>query len=159
MYWIEKDPERVSLWRSAWNMLLEDHMTLEEIAEALHAQGYRRASGRSFVEVKSNGKRTPNISTLSNTFHNWAYAGWVVSKLNNIPPKTLRGNWDPIVTTEEFERGLEILARRNQNRSVRRKQDYLLKGMIYYRSDEDNTLIHLTGSTSNAGRLKGGTPY
>lgn len=134
-------------------------MTLEEIAEVLHGRGYRRASGRSFVEVKSNGKRTPNISTLSNTFHNWAYAGWVVSKANGIPPKTLRGTWDPIVTTEEFERGLEILARRNQHRSVRRKHDYLLKCMIFYCACEACALVRLTGSTPNAGRSGGGTPY
>lgn len=43
-------------------------------------------------------------------------------------PKTLRGDWQQLVTTEEFERGLEILARRNQHRSVRRKQEYLLQG-------------------------------
>lgn len=112
------------MWRYAWDLLLEDRLTLEEIAEALHAHGYRRASGQPFVEIKSNGKRTLNISTLSNSFHNWAYAGWVISKTNNIPPKTIRGNWDPIVTTEEFELGLEILGRRNQHRRVRRKQDY-----------------------------------
>lgn len=157
--WIEQNPERAPLWRYAWNLLLEDRLTLEEIAETLHAHGYRRASGRPFVEVKSNGRRIPNISTLSNTFHNWAYAGWIVSKPNGIPPKTLRGNWEPIVTTEEFERGLEILARRNQHRSVRRKQDYLLKGFIFYSACEGDSLVRLTGSTSNAGRSGGGTPY
>ena len=81
------------------------------------------------------------------------------SKSNNIPPKTIRGNWDPIVTTEEFELGLEILARRNQHRRVRRKQDYLLKGLIFYGKRAGSPLIRLTGSTSNAGRPRGGTPY
>ncbi len=157
--WIKQDPERAKMWRYAWDLLLEDRLTLEEIAEVLHSRGYRRASGQPFVEIKSGGKRTPNVSTLSNTFHNWAYAGWVISKSNNIPPKTIRGNWDPIVTTEEFELGLEILARRNQHRRVRRKQDYLLKGLVFYGNRNGSPLIRLTGSTSNAGRPRGGTPY
>lgn len=57
------------------------------------------------------GTRRANISTISNVFHNWMYAGWVVSEKNKILPKAIRGNWEPIVTTEEFERGLEILER------------------------------------------------
>ena len=158
-HWIEPDPERAPIWRTAWDLLLEDRMTLDEIAEALHARGYRHRTGRPFVEVLASGKRKYNISTLSNTFHNWTYAGWVVSLKNNIPPKTIRGKWEPLVTTEEFEKGLQILARRNQNRSAKRKQDYLLKGMIFYSKSERGGLVRLTGSTSNAGRPKGGTPY
>jgi hypothetical protein len=146
-HWIELDPERAPIWRTAWDLLLEDRLTLDEIAEALHAQGYRHRTGRPFVEVSASGKRKHNISTLSNTFHNWTYAGWVVSLKNNIPPKTIRGNWEPLVTTEEFERGLEILARRSQNRDARRRQDYLLKGMIFYSKSESSSFVRLTGST------------
>jgi hypothetical protein len=76
-------------------LLLEDKLTLDEIAEVLHARGYRRHTGSPFATVLKNGKRRANISTLSNTFHNWAYAGWAVSAANNILPKTLRGNWEP----------------------------------------------------------------
>lgn len=158
-HWIEPDPERAPIWRLAWDLLLEDRMTLDEIAEALHEKGYRHRTGRPFVEVSANGKRKHNISTLSNTFHNWTYAGWVVSLKNNILPKTIRGKWEPLVTTEEFERGLEILACRNQKRDARRRQDYLLKGMIFYCKSEGSSFVRLTGSTSNAGRTNGGTPY
>lgn len=158
-HWIEQDPERAAVWRCAWDLLLEDKLTLEEIAEALHTKGYRRQSGQPFVEVQANGERRPNKSTLSNTFHNWAYAGWVVSEVNGIAPKTLQGNWEPIVTTEEFERGLDILARRNEKRVVRRKHDYLLKGIIYYELPHDGKLVKLTGSRPNASRPSGGTPY
>lgn len=157
--WIEQDPERAPIWRYAWDLLLEDRMTLDEIAEALHARGYMWASGRPFVEVTSKGKRKPNKSTLSNTFHNWAYAGWVVSKSNNIPPKTVKGNWEPIVTTEEFERGLQILAHRSEHRIAKRKHDYLLKGMVYFQPYPTAQLIKLTGSTSNTWRSSGGTAY
>jgi DNA invertase Pin-like site-specific DNA recombinase len=158
-HWIELDPERAPIWRYAWDLLLEDRLTLDEIAEALHSKGYRHRSGRPFVNVSAKGNRRPNISTLSNVFHNWTYAGWIVSQKNNILPKTAPGNWEPLVNTDEFERGLEILARRNQCRSVRRKQDYLLKGLLFFRSHENSKIIRLSCSTSNAGRSSGGTAY
>ncbi|MBK8030551.1 MAG: recombinase family protein [Chloroflexi bacterium] len=158
-HWIELDPERAPIWRYAWELLLEDRLTLPEIAEALHARGYRYRKGRPFVEVTATGKRKANINTLSNVFHNWAYAGWVVSECSGIAPKTLRGTWEPLISTEEFERGLAILERRNSHRTVRRKQEYLLSGLIYYRDGQAAQVRRLTGSTSNAGRSGGGTPY
>jgi hypothetical protein len=81
----------------------------------------------------------------------------VTSKANNVPPKTIRGNWEPIVTTEELERGLAILDKRNQKRTPNRNHDYLLRGLVYYRdADRD---IRLTCSTANSGRQNGGTAY
>ena len=56
-------------------------------------------------------------------------------------------------------RRLVILDRRNEHRSVRRKQDYLLKGIVFYRSYVGDRLVRLSGSTSNAGRSGGGTSY
>ncbi|MBZ0299421.1 MAG: recombinase family protein [Anaerolineae bacterium] len=134
-------------------------MTLEEICEVLHARGYRYRSGRPFVEIKKNGQRKANTNTLSAMFHNWTYAGWLTSKAANIPPKSIRGDWEPIVSTEEFERGLAILAERSNHRVVRRKHDYLLKGFIYYETGEGSGLRKLTGSTSNSSRSGGGTAY
>lgn len=157
--WIEQDSERARIIRYAFDLLLEDKLTLEEICEELHARGYRYRSGRSFIEIKKNGQRKANTNTLSAIFHNWAYAGWLTSKAGSIPPKTVRGNWEPLVTTEEFERGLLILEKRHQHRVVRRKHDYLLKGMIYYDYQDERGLVKLTGSTSNASRSGGGTPY
>lgn len=156
--WIEIDPERAPIWRLAWDMLLEDKWTLADIAERLHELGYRHRSGRPFVEVTRQGKRTANITTLSHVFHNWAYAGWVVSLKNGVSPKTVHGNWDPIVTTEEFERGLAILEERNRSRAAKRKREYLLKSIISY-IDADGTEWKLTCSTPNASRSGGGTPY
>lgn len=77
---IEQDPERAALWRYAWDLLLEDELTLEQICETLHARGYKYRSGRPFVQIKSNGRRVANTSTLAAIFHNWTYAGWVTSK-------------------------------------------------------------------------------
>ena len=71
--WVELDPERSVIWRLAWDLLLEDRLTLDEICEDLHRRGYRYRSGRSFIEIDSQGKRRANKSTLSNIFHNWFY--------------------------------------------------------------------------------------
>ena len=157
--WIEQDPERAPIWRYAWDLLLEDRHTLEEICEKLHKRGYRHKSGRPFVEIDANGRRKPNYNTLARVFHNWAYAGWVTSKVNNVPPKTIRGSWEPIVTTEEFERGLAILEKHNQKRVPSRKHDYLLSGLVYYDDVNAGTQIRLTGSTTNVSRPGGGTAY
>ncbi|MBZ0303440.1 MAG: recombinase family protein [Anaerolineae bacterium] len=158
-HWIEQDAERAPIVRHAFDLLLTDKMTLKEICEALHARGYRYRSGRPFVEIKKNGQRKANTNTLSAMFHNWTYAGWLTSKANNIPSKTIRGDWEPIVTTEEFERGLAILERRSQKQTRHRKHDYLLKGVAYYEHPDGRGLERLTGSTSNAGRSGGGTSY
>lgn len=158
-HWIEQDPERAALWRYAWNLLLENELTLEQICETLHARGHRYRSGRPFVQVKKNGKRVANTSTLAAIFHNWTYAGWVTSKSGKLPPKTIKGNWEPIVTTEEFERGLAILEQRDLKRGRERRHDYLLKGMIYFDAPGSQGLIRLTCSTSNASRVGGGTQY
>ena len=157
-HWIEQDPERAAIWRYAWNLLLENELTLEQICEALHARGYRYRSGRPFVQVKPNGKRAANTSTLAAIFHNWTYAGWVTSKSGKVPPKTILGNWEPLVSTEEFERGLAILDQRDLKRGRERKHEYLLKGLIYLGAP-NNGLIRLTCSTSNASRIGGGTSY
>ena len=156
---IEQDPERAKIWRMAWDLLLEDKLTLEEIAEELHMRGYHYRSGRPFVDVKVKGKRKVHYNTMSDIFHNWTYAGWIVNIEESIMPKTLRGNWEPIVTTEEFEKGLEILARRQAHRVARRRHDYLLKGLIFIALPGEERLHKLTCSTSNASRTGGGTAY
>ena len=155
---IEVDPERAKVWREAWSLLLKDRYSLDEIAEALHAKGYQRKHSGSFVTVLKNGIRRANISTISNTFHNWAYAGWIVSKHNGILPKTQQGNWEPLISTADFERGLEILAKRNEKRAICRNHDYLLAGLTYYHHPSGKQ-TRLSGSTSNSSRSGGGTAY
>lgn len=155
---IELDPARAIVWREAWEMLLEERWTLKEIAAKLHERGYRYQSGRAFLEVLPSGKIRANVNTMSDIFHNWTYAGWIVSEANQIPPKTLRGNWEPLVSTEDFERGLAILDKRNHHPVPKRKRSYLLQGIIYF-DDPHHGLVKLTGSTPNAGRSGGGTSY
>ena len=71
----------------------------------------------------------------------------------------MRGQWQPLVTTEEFEQGLAILAHRSRHRVARRKHDYLLKGLIYVQLPGEAQPVKLTGSTSNTHRTGGGTAY
>lgn len=155
---IGSDPGRAAVWRYAWDLLLEDKLTLPKIAEAMHAKGFRHRTGRPFVEVKQDGSRKVNINSMSRILHNWAYAGRVVSESHNIPPKTLRGNWDPIVTTEEFEQRLGDLARRNEARSIRRTHEYLFVGLLYHHL-QNGKFARLIASTSNTSRPGHGTPY
>ena len=156
-HWVEPEPEQFKVWRLAWDYLLEDKLTLEEICEELHARGYRFRTGRPFIKVR-NGKRIAAVNGISKKYHNWFYAGWVVSEQAGIPPKTVRGEWQSVVTTEEFERGLEILSKRVKNKTPRKQHTYLLSGLIYLQLDHDD-LIRLTCSTSNPERSGGGTSY
>ncbi len=157
--WIAPDPERRVIWRFAWDLLLTNRYTLEEICEELHARGYWLRSGRPFVQINEKETRSYATNTLSNIFHNWTYAGWVVSEEADIPPKTIRGNWEALISTEEFEHGLAILQERNNKPDPQHKHVYLLTGMLYLQPPGESRLIRLTGSTPNSGRKNGGTSY
>ena len=154
-HWVEPDPQQFKVWREAWELLLTDKYTLEQICEELDARGYCLRSGAPFV--KQRGQRTHATNSLSAVFHNWFYAGWVVSEPAGIRPKAVRGQWQPTVTTEEFEQGLAILERRTQKRYPERKHFYLLKRMAYV--EIDGKLTRLSGSTSNINRPTGGNRY
>jgi hypothetical protein len=52
--WVVPDPVQFPVWRLAWDLLLEDTNTLDDICEILHARGYRLRSGRPFVEIRRN---------------------------------------------------------------------------------------------------------
>ncbi len=110
-YWIEPDPARAHIWKEAWALLLTGTLSVGEIAEALHAKGYCDRNGKPFVIVGKTGTRRPRTDKLLRAFHDWTYAGWVVSECDNITPKTIRGKWEPLVSTEDFETGLAILQR------------------------------------------------
>lgn len=110
-HWIEADPERAHIWREAWALLLTGSMSVGQIAEALHAKGYCDRNGKPFVVVGKTGKRRPRIDKLQRAFYDWTYAGWVVSEEDGIAPKTIRGIWEPLVSTQDFEVGLAILKR------------------------------------------------
>ena len=158
--WVEIDPEQSKVWRYAWELLLQDTLTLDEICEALFTRGYRFRNGTPFIKYDKIGRMRFRRKDISYIFHNWFYAGWVVA--NNewakIPPKTVRGTWEPIVSTEEFELGLSILAQRNYTAQPQKHNFYLLQGLVYLERTKDK-LIKLNCSKPNPKRPAGGTPY
>src|SRR5258708_9858743 len=158
--WVEIDPEQSKVWRYAWELLLTDRMSLHEICEALHAKGYRLRNGGPFVKVDSHGRHHYPLNTISCAFHNWFYAGWVVIDTDwaTILPKTICGNWTPIVSTEEFEAGVSILVRRNNDRNHLKKHFYLLQGLIYL-EEPHSSVAKLTCSMPNSNRARGGVCY
>ncbi len=103
--WIEPDPERAELWQAAWALLLTGTMRLQDIAFTLHENGYRHRSGKPFILNSG----SPVTTGLLRAFQDWTYAGWVVHSESGIAPKTVRGQWQPLVSTEDFELGLAIL--------------------------------------------------
>jgi DNA invertase Pin-like site-specific DNA recombinase len=158
--WVEIDPEQSKVWRYAWDLLLTDTMGLRQICEALHAKGYRLRSGGPFVKLDSNGSYKYAISIVARIFHNWFYAGWVVIDTNwaTIAPKTLKGNWTPIVSTDELEAGMSILVKRDQTKHNKRKHFYLLQGLISLQKP-DGGVVKLICSMPNANRDRGGVAY
>lgn len=158
--WVELDPEQAQVWRYAWELLLSEQHSLREICEKLHARGYALKTGRPFIAMNAKGQPAPYIQKLSKAFRNWFYAGWVV--VDNdwvvIRPKTVRGDWEPIVSTEDFERGLRLLAEPNHAPMPRKKHFYLLQGLlcVEYASGELHAMV---SSTSNPSRKGGGTAY
>jgi hypothetical protein len=158
--WVELDRDQGQVWRLAWELLLENELSLADICEALHLRGYRLQTGAPFVRVKLDGSRHPNTGALSRAFHNWFYAGWVV--VNNdwatIPPKTIQGQWEALVTTEKFEQGLALLQQPTKARTQKCKRFYLLTGLVYLQYP-DGYEAKMMGSTTNAGRASGGVAY
>lgn len=86
-------------------------MTLSDIAEAMHAKGYQDRNGKPFVKINRDGSRRPITDKLQRAFQDWTYAVWVVRESDGIAPKTVRGDWEPLISTEDFEAGLTILGR------------------------------------------------
>jgi hypothetical protein len=132
-----------------------------KLATTTSALQVQPASTLAFCSLTSRMKNLPKSSSTPVTIQlpaQAAGAGWVVSPTHNIPPKTIRGNWEPIVTTEEFERGLKILEQRDQIQGRKRRHDYLLKGLVYYERP-DGEIAKLSCSTPNSSRPSGGTPY
>lgn len=158
--WVELDPEQGKVWRYVWDLLLTDRYTLADICEKMYERGYRLRNGKPFVNVNQHGKRTPYVQFLSRVFHNWHYAGWVVIENDwaTIKPKTVKAEWEPVVSTEEFERGLAILARRNHKPTPKKRYFYLLQGLIYL-EQENGAVRKLTCGRPNANRTRGGVSY
>lgn len=132
--WVEKDPEYNHVIREAWDLLLTSRYTLEQICEKLLAKGYTRASGRPWAwNDPKTGTRRYGKSLLHKIYHKPFYAGWVVSERFGIKMGEVRGQWEPTVSTAEYERGVEILHEHDAQKSRFKKRFYLLRQVLWVR--------------------------
>jgi DNA invertase Pin-like site-specific DNA recombinase len=144
--WVEIDPSYKPVLKDAWDLLLTGRYTLREICEELTASGYTRVSGRPWAwNDPKTGKRKTAFNLLHKLFHNPFYAGWVTSERFGIKIGEVRGNWEPIVSTEQFHRGVQILHKKDNEKSRLKKHVYLLRGLLWVKAG-GNTL-KMYGST------------
>lgn len=107
---IEQHPEYIKPIKIAWDLLLTGKYTLVQICQELSRQGYVRSSGRSWAWTDPDtGVEKYADAALDKIFHNPFYAGWVVSKAFGIESGHVRGNWEPTISQDTFDRGIEIL--------------------------------------------------
>ncbi|MDH3944511.1 MAG: recombinase family protein [Anaerolineae bacterium] len=144
--WVEIDQDFSPVIRQAWDMLLTNRYTLKQICDELAGRGYTRASGRPWAwDTPKSGRRQWAENRLHKIFHNPFYAGWVVSKRFNIKMGEVRGKWEPIVSTEEFHQGRDILHQHDNHKSRPRRHHYLLRGILWSRVGKKENKLY--GST------------
>lgn len=144
--WVEADPKQLKALKEAWEMLLTERYTLAEICEELHRKGYVRSGGHPWAWTDQKfSKRKTAANSLQRLFHHPFYAGWVVSERFGIGIGEIRGQWEPAVTTEQFERGKVILLKHGNNKSRFKKQFYLLRNLLWVK--EGKQTLKLFGST------------
>jgi hypothetical protein len=116
--WVDPNPQQCEGLRFAWSLLLTGRYTLDQICEELARMGYTRSNGQPWAwSDPVPGKRRNARSTPHHILHNPFYAGWAVSNSFGIAFGEVRGQWEPLISTEEFEKGLtycESTITRNQ---------------------------------------------
>lgn len=141
--WVEQNPETIQIVREAFDLLLTGRYTMDGICEELAARGYTRANGLPWVwNHASTGEKKTARTRLYEIFHNPFYAGWVVSERFGIQMGEIKGQWEPIVTHEEFLRGIEILQKHDLDKSRDRNHFYLLKGLLWLEIDGKKYKMH-----------------
>ena len=132
--WVEIDPDNAQILKNAWDLLLTGRYTLKQICDELVKLGYTRQSGMAWAwNDPKTGNRKYADNRLHRIFHNPFYAGWVVSKRFNIKMGEIRGQWDPIISTNQYHQGIEILRDHDANKSRVKKNYYLLRGILWLR--------------------------
>lgn len=153
--WVEIDPEISKVVREAWDLLLVERYSLREICEELHRRGYVRGRGHPWVwQDKNTGRQQDARATLHKVLTNPFYAGWVVSKRFNIKMGEVRGRWQPIVSDQEFRRGIKILERSSKLRSRPKKKFYLLQDIAVLRYNKRQYKLYVTTSKGHSAWYK-----
>jgi site-specific DNA recombinase len=154
--WVEIDPEYSPILRLAWDLLLTGRYTLKQICEELTRQGYVRSSAQPWAWTDSaTGEKKDARNTLDYILHNAFYAGWVVSKRFGIAYGEVRGTWEPVVSSEEFERGLEILREHDREKSRNKRRFYLLRGLLWLQVGDKLHRMYVSTTRGNCGRYYG----
>jgi len=130
--WVELDLDYAPVFKQAWELLLTGSYTLKQICDELARRGYSRASGRRWAwDDPKTGARKYAANQLHKVFHNPFYAGWVVSERFGIKMGEVRGQWEPVISTEEFNKGLAILHKNDHEKSRNKKHFYLLRNLLW----------------------------
>lgn len=150
--WVEPDPIQAETLKEAWRLLLTGRYTVVQICEELTSLGYTRSGGRpwAWTDPKTGGRRNVE-NRLHEIFHNAFYAGWVISEKYGIAYGEVRGTWEPIITSEEYEQGIKILRKNDQQKIRKRRYTYLLSNVAWV--EEHGNYHKLYGSTPS-GRYK-----
>ena len=144
--WVEQNPKTIHMVREAFDLLLTDRYTLAGICEELAARGYTRSNGLPWVwNNAKTGERLDARTRLFELFHNPFYVGWVVSERFGIKIGEIKGQWEPIITQEEYLKGTEILRKHDQEKIRERRYFYLLKGLLWV--SFQGTQYKMTGSS------------
>jgi hypothetical protein len=133
--WVEIDPERAPILRLAWDLLLTGNYSLDQICEELDQRGYLRRCGKPWHRVDPQGRVSTAAAELSKTFRNPFYAGWIISERFGITRGQVHSQAGGLVTDEEFDLGVRILAQHN-HRKIDCEHPYLLQGLLKMRSDD-----------------------
>ena len=155
--WVEPDPDHWQGLRIAWDLLLTNRYTLDQICEELAKIGHARSNGQPWAwNDPTSGKRRNARSNLHHIFHNPFYAGWLVSESFHIAYGEIRGKWDPLISPDEYEKGINILREHDSLKSRVRKQFYLLRNLLW--ANIEGKTCKMFGSTPT-GRSKSYSYY
>ena len=158
--YIVKDPERFSLLRKAWDLMLTGYYTVDQILSKLNNDwGFRTRKG------KKRGGKPMSRSSLYRMFTNQFYAGMMEYQLggkNNQKQEdylVLPGKHDPMVSLEEFDR-VQMLLGRNGRPRPNKQHEYAFTGMM--KCGECDSFISATSKQKllrSTGQLKPYTLY
>jgi hypothetical protein len=113
---IIKDPERFELVNKMWDLMLIGNYTPPKIAAIANKQwGFRSPKGRSIAN-----------STIYQLFSNPFYSGWFEYPKGS--GNWYKGNHDPMITSEEYDRVQILLGRKGKPRLM--KHEFAFTGLI-----------------------------
>jgi DNA invertase Pin-like site-specific DNA recombinase len=144
--WVEQDPEFFPMIRVIWDLLLTDLYSTAAICEELTMRGFTQVNGKPWAWSDSRtGERVTAKNRLYSILHNPFYAGLIESKRFGIAVGEIKGHWEPIITPEEYQRGIDILRKHDNEKSRKGKIFYHLRNLLWI--EASGKLFKMFGST------------